>query len=394
MNAPQAAKVSPAPQTGVRMKRDHRLDLIPALDRMAPYEPGAPIHHVMRRYGLEEVVKLASNESPMPPFDEVREAIVAAIDDLNRYPDGHAIELRTALAERLDVPLTEVIVGNGSCELLMLLGDILLRPGDEVVFADPSFVVYRDICLRHEARAVAVPLVDHRHDLDAMARSVGPRTRMLIVCNPNNPTGTYVPMAAVAALVDDVPDRVLVVIDEAYHEFVTAEDWQEGLTIQARHPNVVLLRTFSKIYGLCGLRVGYGLCAPGVKDALDKVRQPFNVNHLAQVAALEALRHEDKMLARRAANAELRSCLAAALARLGRPVVPSEANFMLVGIEGLCRPQEEVCEALQAMGAIVRDGNALGCPGWARVSVGSRAEIDFFLERLRRLSTDDSGRSH
>jgi len=376
------------------MTRDHSVRLIPALEDMVAYEPGAPIGHVMRRYGLEEVVKLASNEFPLPPFDEVKDAIVGALDDLNRYPDGHALDLRRALADHVGVPLEEVAVGNGSCELLMLLGDLLLEPDDEVVFADPSFVVYRDICLRHRARAVTVPLVDFRHDLDAMRAAIGPRTKMVLVCNPNNPTGTYVPAAEIGGFVEAVPDNVLVVLDEAYHEFVTAADWQGALDIQRRHPNVIVLRTFSKIYGLCGLRVGYGLCAPGVREALDKVRQPFNVNHLAQVAALEALRHEDKMLARRAANAEARAELYVLLEALGRPYVPSETNFMLVGIEGLCHPHEEVCEALLAMGVIVRDGNALGCPGWARVSVGSRSEIEFFLDRLRSLSTHDPGRSN
>ena len=361
------------------------LRFIPALDRMVAYEPGRPLEEVMRRFGLAEVVKLASNEFPQPPFPEVREAIVAALDDLNRYPDGHATDLRAALAEHYDRDPGQVMVGNGSCELLLLLGDVLLRAGDEVVFADPSFTVYTDICLRHEATAVTVPLVDFAHDLPALARAVTPRTRMLIVCNPNNPTGTYVPVAAVAGLVDAVPDDVLVVLDEAYNEFVTAGDSQEALALQAAHANVVVLRAFSKIYGLCGLRVGYGLCDASVSRAVDKVRQPFNVNRLAQVAALEALRHQDQVAVRRDANALLRDLMVARLAERSRATVPSEANFMLVDARGLSCPQHEVFERLLAMGAIVRDGNALGCPGWIRVSVGTEREIDFFLEKLAAL---------
>jgi histidinol-phosphate aminotransferase len=357
-----------------------------AIERIVPYQPGTPIEYVMRRFGLEEVVKLASNESPLPPFDEVKAAIAAALGDLNRYPDGDALDLRAALAERYGRPLEEVAVGSGSCELLMLMGDALLERGDEVVFAHPSFMVYGDVCRLREARALAVPLLpDMSHDLPAMADAVGARTKMVILCNPNNPTGSYLKAADIAAFVDAVPEDVLVVLDEAYNECVTQADWQDTLPLQAERPNVCVLRTFSKIYGLAGLRVGYGLCPAPLKAALDKVRQPFNVSHLAQVAALEALRHYDQVLERRQLNAALRDYMRDALAALGRATVPSEANFMLVAIDDLCHPQDEVCAALQSQGAIVRDGNVLGCPGWARVTVGTREEIDFFLDRLRSL---------
>jgi histidinol-phosphate aminotransferase len=368
---------------------------IPELATIVPYEPGAPLELVMRRFGLTEVVKLASNEFPLPPFEEVKAAVIAALDDLNRYPDGHATDLRAALAEHYGRAPIEVAVGNGSCELLMLLGDALLEAGDEVVFADPSFVVYNDICVRHGANAVAVPLRDFAHDLGAMAAAITARTKMVIVCNPNNPTGTYVSAAAIDGFIERVPKHVLIVLDEAYNEFVTATDSQDTLPLQASHENVCILRTFSKIYGLCGLRVGYGLCAPAVKTAIDKVRQPFNVNRLAQVAALEALRHQDQVDRRRAQNAEVRSYMVDRLAARGRATVPSEANFMLVDTRDLCKPQDEVCATLMSMGAIVRDGNALGCPGWARVSVGTKQEVDFFLAKLGSLdpaSLDDNER--
>ncbi len=369
------------------------LRYIPALERMVPYEPGRPLELVMREFGLDEVVKLASNEFPMPPFAEVKQVIADALDDLNRYPDGHCTDLRAALAARYDRAPEQVAVGNGSCELLMLLGDALLEKGDEVVFAEPSFTVYKDICLRHEAQAVAVPLVESRHDLAAMADAVTARTKMMIVCNPNNPTGTYVPVAEVARLVERTPRDVLVILDEAYNEFVTAADSQDSLELQAAHDNVIVLRTFSKIYGLCGLRVGYGLCAAELKAALDKVRQPFNVNRLAQTAALEALKHPDQVAERRRFNADLRDHLVERLSAMGRATIPSEANFMLVDTRDPCRPQDEVCGALLAMGAIVRDGNALGCPGWARVSVGTREEVDFFLQKLASLEASNEGRT-
>jgi histidinol-phosphate aminotransferase len=188
-----------------------------------------------------------------------------------------------------------------------------------------------------------------------------------------------------------VPDDVLVVVDEAYNEFVTASDSQDMLALQAAHSNVVVLRTFSKIYGLCGLRVGFGLCDASVRRAIDKVRQPFNVNLLAQVAAVEALKHQDQVAERRQMNAGMRASMAARLAARGRATVPSEANFMLVDMRDLCHPQNEVCGVLLSLGAIVRDGNALGCPGWARVSVGTESEIDFFLEKLAALEIDASG---
>ena len=365
---------------------------VPALAGIVPYVPGLPIEMVMRRYGLSEVVKLASNEFPLAPFDEVKRVIIAALDDLNRYPDGDATDLRVALAAHYGCVPEQVAVGSGSCELLMFLGDALLEKGDEVVFADPSFVVYNDVCRLHEARAVAVPLVDFTHDLEAMAAAVTPRTKMLLVCNPNNPTGTYVPVADIARLVEAVPDDVLVVVDEAYNEFVTASDSQDALELQKAHDNVIVLRTFSKIYGLCGLRVGYGVCAPEVKAALDKVRQPFNVNLLAQVAAVEALKHQDQVARRRDVNAELRAAMVEKLAAKGRATVPSQANFMLVDTCDLCQPQDQVYQSLLSMGAIVRDGNALGCPGWARVSVGTQDEIEFFLRKLASLEVDAPGR--
>jgi histidinol-phosphate aminotransferase len=358
---------------------------VPALRNIVPYEPGAPIELVMRRYGLEEVVKLASNEFPLPPFAEAKAAIIGVLDDLNRYPDGHATDLRAALAAHYGRAPEQIIVGNGSCELLLYLGNALLEAGDEVVYAEPSFSLYPTVCLLHDARIVNVPVRDYAHDLAAMVAAVTPRTKMLLICNPNNPTGTYVSAAAIAELVEAVPDDVLIVIDEAYNEFVTAADWQDTLPLQADHENVMILRTFSKIYGLCGLRVGYGLCSEGMRQAIDKVRQPFNVNSLAQVAALEALKHQDQVLERRRQNAELRDYMASALRSMGRSTVPSEANYMLVDIQDLCHPQDQVCGALMQLGAIVRDGNALGCPGWARVSVGTRQEIDFFLERLASL---------
>jgi histidinol-phosphate aminotransferase len=358
---------------------------IPELADIVPYQPGLPIEVVQRKFGLEQVVKLASNEYPLPPFPEVKEVVLGALDRLQRYPDGFSTDLRVAVAERFDRSPEQVTVGCGTCELLYLLAHSTLERGDEVVLAAPSFTSYRDVIDIRGAVPVVVPLKDHTHDLEGMAAAVTPRTRLMFVCNPNNPTGTYVPSAEVRKLVEAVPDDVMVVIDEAYIEFVTADDREGSLDIQKEHDNVVVLRTFSKIYGLCGLRTGFGLCAPEVKQAVDKVRQPFNVNLLGQLAAVEALKHQDQVAARRDENARLRQLLVDRLAERGRATVPSQSNFMLVDINDLCHPQHEVCGALLSMGAIVRDGNALGCPGWARVTVGTEEEIEFFLDKLSAL---------
>jgi histidinol-phosphate aminotransferase len=364
------------------------LRFVPELAGIAPYRPGLPIEVVQRRYGLEHVVKLASNEFPLPPFPEVKEVILGALDRLQRYPDGSSADLRLAVAERFDRSPEQVAIGCGTCELLYLLAQATLERGDEVVLPRPSFSSYRNVVDIHGAVPVAVPLKDHVHDLEAMAAAVTPRTRLMFVCNPNNPTGTYVPSDEVRRLVEAVPDDVIVVIDEAYIEFVTAAGREGSLDIQKEHDNVVVLRTFSKIYGLCGLRTGFGLCAPEVKQAIDKVRQPFNVNLLGQLAAVEALKHQDQVAERRATNARLRRLLADRLAQCGRATVPSQANFMLVDIDGLRAPHEGVYTTLLSLGAIVRDGDALGCSGWARVTVGTEEEIDFFLDRLASLETE------
>jgi histidinol-phosphate aminotransferase len=358
---------------------------IPELADIVPYQPGLPIELVQREYGLEQVVKLASNEYPLPPFPEVRQAVAEALDRLQRYPDGAAADLRAALARQFDRSPEQVMAGCGSCELLYLLAHALLERGDEVVLAAPSFSSYRDVIDIRGAVPVSVPLREFRHDLEAMAAAVTPKTKIVFVCNPNNPTGTYIPSAEVDEFVKRVPDDVMVVIDEAYVEFVTDDDRDGCLRIQQDHDNVVVLRTFSKIYGLCGLRTGFGLCAPEVKQAVDKVRQPFNVNLLGQLAATEALKHQDRVAARREENARLRQLLVDRLAERGRAAVPSQANFMLVDVTGLTDPHDTVSTTLLSMGAIVRDGNALGCPGWARVTVGTEEELDFFLDKLASL---------
>ena len=360
---------------------------IPELAGIVPYQPGLPIEAVRREYGLEQVVKLASNEFPLPPFPEVQEVIAAAVDRLQRYPDGFSTDLRVAAAAHYDRDPGQVTVGCGTCELLFLLAQAMLERGDEVVFAEPSFSCYRDVIAIRGAVPVAVLSGISLMTWRPWPRRSRRRPRWCSSAIPTTPRGpTYLPSRS-----GDWSRRCratcMVVVDEAYIEFVTAGDREASLDIQRDHDNVVVLRTFSKIYGLCGLRTGLGICAPEVRDALNKVRQPFNVNLLGQLAAIEALKHQDQVALRRESTARLRQKMADQLAERGRPTVASESNFMLVGIEGLRVPQDQVCGELLTTGVILRDGNALGIPGWARVTVGTEDEIEFFLEKLDALET-------
>ncbi|GAB4253425.1 MAG: histidinol-phosphate transaminase [Thermoleophilia bacterium] len=363
----------------------------PALDTLTAYRAGPPLEDIKRRYGLERVVKLASNECPEGPFPEVVAALREALAGLNRYPDGACGELRSLLAERVGLAENQLVFGNGSCELLMLIGAAVLGPGEHMVFAEPSFVVYRDIALVQEARFDAVPLREHVHDLEAMLAAVTPETRLVIVCNPNNPTGTFLGGEELRSFIRAVPADTVVVLDEAYVEYVTAPDRVDTVPWLAEHENLIILRTFSKIYGLAGMRVGYGMAHPKMIEVLDKVRQPFNVTTLAQVAAATALRHPERVAERREHAVRERRRIAAALDGLGIRHVPSEANFILFEIEGLAVPGKEVPQALLERGVMTRSGYAMGCPGWIRVTVGSTEENDLFLRVLEEIATGRSG---
>jgi histidinol-phosphate aminotransferase len=363
-----------------------------ALSRLTAYEAGTPMSQVMAELGLERMVKLASNESPDGPFPEVVAAIMAGLADLNRYPDGGCLELKSELAAGTGLDLRQIVVGNGSCEVLMLLGQALLGPGTHAVFPDPSFVVYRTIALSRESEFDAVPLrEDGSHDLEAMLEAIGADTRLVVVCNPNNPTGSYLTPEEVRSFVEQVPEDAVVALDEAYVEFVTHPQHADSVGFLAEHPNLIILRTFSKAYGLAGMRVGYGMGDPVLIEALDKTRQPFNVNTLAQVAAAEAFRHPQRVVQRREMVARGRARLGAAFDRLGLTHLPSESNFILVHIEGLPVPGEEVPRALLERGVMTRSGYFIGCPGWIRVTVGSDEENDLLVAALEDIAGGGAG---
>ena len=340
---------------------------------VAPYPKAATYAHG------GNLVKLASNETPWAPHPAVLEAIDAASKSLNRYPDPGSTQLRKRLAERYDVNPERITLGNGSCDILLGAAQALLEPGAEIVYAWPSFSMYPHLAALTGARAITVPLRDDAtHDLEAMLREITAATRICVVCNPNNPTGTALPLSEIEEFADELPRHVALIVDEAYVEFNTLQDPDESLALLKRHGNVVLLRTFSKVYGLCGLRVGYALCPESFRDAVDRIRQPFSVNALAQAAAAEALLHQDEVARRVERTAIERLHVESELEERGLAISPSQANFSWVAVDD----EEAVLTGLESQGVIVRGGGALGDPGHLRVTYGTRQENDRFLAAL------------
>jgi histidinol-phosphate aminotransferase len=341
-----------------------------------------PIYPAASTYAFDgELVKLASNETPYPPHPQVLEAVEAQLRTLNRYPDPEKSLLRRRISERTGVPVERVAVGNGSCEILLAAADAMLEPGAEIVYAWPAFSMYPQLAAMSGATAVTVPLNDAgEHDLEAMAAQVTAATRLVLVCNPNNPSATALAPATIDAWVAELPRHVAVVVDEAYVEFSALQDPDDSLDLLERHPNLVLLRTFSKVYGLCGLRAGYALCPEPFRLAVDRVRQPFSVNALAQAAASEALNHQDEVERRVELNVIERVHVESELAHRGLEATESQANFSWVSLGD--RDEDEIVEGLANQGVIVRAGSALGERGRLRVTYGTRTENDRFLAAL------------
>ncbi len=341
-----------------------------------------PVYPAASTYAFEgELVKLASNETPYAPHPQVLEAVEAQLRTLNRYPDPEKSLLRRRISERTDIPIGNVAVGNGSCEILLAAAAAMLEPGAEIVYAWPSFSMYPQLAAMSGATAITVPLTDSgEHDLEAMAAEVTAATRLVIVCNPNNPSATALAPATIDAWIADLPRHVAVVVDEAYVEFSALQDPDDSLDLVGRHPNLVLLRTFSKVYGLCGLRAGYALCPESFRLAVDRVRQPFSVNALAQAAATEALNHQDEVERRVEQNVIERVYVESELQERGLETTDSQANFSWVSLGG--RDEDEVVDGLARQGVIVRSGKDLGEQGRMRVTYGSRTENGRFLAAL------------
>ncbi|HEY8625431.1 MAG TPA: histidinol-phosphate transaminase [Solirubrobacteraceae bacterium] len=345
-----------------------------------------PTYPVAAGYNLgADVAMLASNESCFGPSPAVVEAATRALAGVHRYPDPSYSALRAALSERFGVPPERIALGNGSCDILLAAGEALLEPGAEVIYAWPAFSVYPHLAAASGARAIEVPLEEEdRHDLDAFAAEITVATRLVLICNPNNPTSTSIGLDAIEAFLDRVPRHVCVILDEAYCEFALAlGDPNASLDLLRRWPNLVLLRTFSKVYGLAGLRVGYGLCASeDFRIAVDQVRQPFYLSTAAQAAAVEALRHQDDVERRVAFTVAARIELAEGLRALGLWVADSDANFVwtrLPAVDGGGLPEAEFVSGLRERGVLVRAGTALGREQALRVTVGTELENRKFL---------------
>ena len=343
-----------------------------------------PVYPAADGYALpQEVAMLASNESPDPPLPQVVEAVQRVLSGVNRYPDPTNATLRGRLSRAYGVPANRIAIGNGSCDILLAAADALLEPGAEVVYGWPSFSIYPHLAAATGATAVTVPLDDEdRHDLPAMADAVTVATRLVLVCNPNNPTSTAVPLEKIVELVDAVPRHVCVIVDEAYCEFNVLGHPDASLDLLDAHPNLVLLRTFSKVHGLCGLRVGFALCgAEEFRLAVDQVRQPFFCNAAAQAAAVEALEHGDEVTRRVERAVAGRLQLEEGLRDLGLRVADSQANFVWTHLPEDA-DEAEVVRGLADRGVLVRAGAALGREGALRVTCGTLEENDRFLAAL------------
>ena len=349
------------------------------LAELSPYQPGKPIEELARETGIEDVVKLASNENPRGPGPAVRAAIERATAELSRYPDGSGHRLKGALAGRLNVAEAQITLGNGSNDVLELAARVALSPGAEAIVDEHCFVVYPLAVVGAHGRLVVAPSTDWGHDLDAMLERVNEATRIVFIANPNNPTGTWTPRTALERFLGALPARVWVVLDEAYREYVSEPAYPDGIALQASHPNLIVTRTFSKIHGLAGLRIGYSVSSPAFADLMNRIRQPFNASSVALAAAEAALADADFVASSKALNAAGMAQLEAGLKRLGVPFIPSIGNFVTLDCG---RPAQPLYEALLERGVIVRPVANYGMAEHLRVTIGLEAENERFLDAL------------
>jgi histidinol-phosphate aminotransferase len=353
------------------------------LQGIQPYKPGKPIEQLRRERNIAgPIAKLASNENPYPPLPAIRRAVAEAMDSANRYPESGAPELTDRLAAFHHVKPAEVFVANGTNEILDLLVRAYVWPEENCVFSQLSFVIYKLICMQCGVRFTEVPCVNYTHDLPAMAKAIDAKTKLVFVCNPNNPTGTYNTAAEIEAFLGSLPDHALLVLDEAYHEFANARDYPNGLDLRKKKENVVVLRTFSKFYSLAGIRLGYAIADPRVIGILHKMRQPFNVNRLAQAAAAAALECRDELSPLVEETIRERDTVRRELIALGCSCPPTQANFLFV----IPPPaySGDLCKRLEADGIIVRPMAPFGAPENAfRVSMGTPEENRRFLDAFK-----------
>lgn len=351
-----------------------------AVHRLKPYVPGKPIEEVQRELGLAEVIKLASNENPLGPSPKAIEAAKKVLPEIHRYPDDSYYQLRHKIAAFYNVSPEWVLLGRGSDEILLHIVQTFVEPGDEVVFSTPSFVMYDILSTLMDAVCVKVPLRDFVHDVDGLLDAVTERTKIVFIDNPNNPAGTILRDRAVRSLLNEIPEGVIVVLDEAYAEFVESPDYPKSLDYVKEGYPVIVLRTFSKAYGLAGLRVGYGFARPEITQHLFKVREPFNVSSVAAAAAEAALDDVEFLDRVRKTVWVSKRLMYRGLEQLGLRYVPTEANFVLIDVK---RSAKEVADALLRKGVIVRPCEPFGLPNHLRVDVGTPETVERFIAALR-----------
>lgn len=355
---------------------------VPGVRGLQPYQPGKPIETLEREYGVRDAIKLASNENPLGPSPKALAALKDAQQAIARYPDGSGTQLKAALARKLGVAPNQITLGNGSNDILELAARTFVAPGDEVMFSQHAFAVYPIVTQATGGVAIVTPAREWGYDLDAMRANLSARTKLIFIANPNNPTGTYLARAALAEFLRVLPSQIVVVLDEAYFEYVSAPDYPDGIAWLAQFPNLIVARTFSKIYGLAGLRMGYGVSSAAIADLFNRVRQPFNVNSLAQAAALAALDDEAHVAHSRALNAAGMQQLLDGFAQLGLKAIPSVGNFIAVHMRRAGAP---IYEALLREGVIVRPVANYDMPEHLRITIGLPAENARLLSALAKV---------
>ena len=355
----------------------------PSIDTIQPYQGGKPIEEVRRELGITDIIKLASNENPLGPSPLAMQAISESVTQVHLYPDGNAYYLKEDLAASLGISAELLILGNGSNDVLQLVAEAYVAPGDEVIYAEGAFVVYSLVTKLCSATAVVVPMVEHTHDLSAMASAITHKTKVIFVANPNNPTGTMVTADETAAFMKRVPDDVLVVFDEAYYEYVDRSDYPQTLPYVLEGRNFIITRTFSKIYGLAGLRIGYGIAPAPLVETLNRVRQPFNCSLVGQAAAQAALKDTAHVTKSREQNVIGKAFLYDAFDNMGLRYVESEGNFIMLH---LGQSGTDVADALLKEGVIVRPIRGYGYPNAVRVTIGTQEENKKFIAALKGVS--------
>lgn len=351
----------------------------PAVERITPYQGGKPMAELTRELGLTDIVKLASNENPRGPGEAVQDAIARSAGELTRYPDGNGYELKAALAAHLNVELNQITLGAGSNEVIDLLARAVLEPGDEVVVSEHTFIAHVLAVYANAGNLITAPATDFGADPEAMLAAVTDATRLVLLANPNNPTGTYWSAETLDAFIARLPEHVWLLVDEAYFEYVDRADYPNAMTRLARHPNLIVTRTFSKIHGLAALRIGYGVCAPDLADRLNRARLPFNTSALAQSAAVAALGDLDYAADSRDLNNTERARVQHQLGHLGLDFIPSIGNFVTVQLP---EPGPDVYQRMLAKGVIVRPVVEYGLPNALRLSIGLPEENSRCLETL------------